>query len=266
MPTKDELIRENEELRLRLMHAEWWMRRQVQEASHMIELHETRKENRRHFENLLEEDLIDTLKRRMCEYFGESLKWAPRYTEERLMDAEIYWITLQKHPTIDAFPVIASYQKILDAFFEEMVTMGFREKYSTLHIPHVERWLEHDIASVLSRDYTLSLGRWYQFIMSVHHGERLGYFSVLLADSIKKEKPRLASIIFSDDFLHRFETLIDMEVFGRKRHDQKISYTDARRVREILVGNYEKEGLFRLLFSTHSSLLTMCTLISKSIR
>ncbi len=69
MPTKEELIRANEELRLRLMHAEGWMRRQVQEAAHVIERHEQRKENRRHFENLLEEDLIDTLQRRMEGYF-----------------------------------------------------------------------------------------------------------------------------------------------------------------------------------------------------
>ena len=54
---------------------------------------------------------------------------APPHTMERLMDAEIYWITLQKHPTIDAFPVIASYQKILDAFFEERITTPFRLQY-----------------------------------------------------------------------------------------------------------------------------------------
>lgn len=45
------------------------------------------------------------------------------------MDSEIYWITLQKHPTIDAFPVIASYQKILDAFFEANMTIPFRMQY-----------------------------------------------------------------------------------------------------------------------------------------
>lgn len=139
MPTKEELIRANEELRLRLMHAEGWMRRQVQEASHIIELHETRKENRRHFENLLEEDLIDTLKRRMEEYFGESLSRAPEYTRERLMDAEIYWITLQKHPTIDSFPVIASYQKILDAFFDENITNTFSRQYKNHDLPYPEK-------------------------------------------------------------------------------------------------------------------------------
>lgn len=248
MPTKEELIRANEELRLRLMHAEGWMRRQVQEAAHVIERHEQRKENRRHFENLLEEDLIDTLQRRMEGYFWWSLNYAPVYTRERLMDAEIYWITLQKHPTIDAFPVIASYQKILDAFFEEMVTREFRARYRDLHIPRIDRWLEQDISLVISKDYTLSLGRWYQFMISVSRGENLGYFSRLLADSIKKEKPHIADILFVPEFIERFETLIDMEVFGRKRHEQKISYTDAKRVREILVGNYEKDGLLRMIF------------------
>lgn len=247
MHTKEELIRENEELRLRLMHAEWWMRRQVQEASHLIELHETRKENRRHFENLLEEDLIDTLKRRMEEYFGESLDRAPQYTRERLMDAEIYWITLQKHPTIDAFPVIASYQKILDAFFDENITATFSRQYKNHDLPHPEKWLEQDISNVITKGYTLSLGRWYQFIMSVYDGRDLGYFSTLLREFIKKEKPNLAAILFSDSFIINFRALIDMEVFGSKRHERKISYTDAKKVREILVGNYEKNGVLRIM-------------------
>jgi hypothetical protein len=85
-------------------------------------------------------------------------------------------------------------------------------------------------------------------MISVSRGENLGYFSRLLADSIKKEKPHIADILFVPEFIERFETLIDMEVFGRKRHEQKISYTDAKRVREILVGNYEKEGLLRMIF------------------
>jgi hypothetical protein len=84
--------------------------------------------------------------------------------------------------------------------------------------------------------------------MIVHEGRDLGYFSTLLREFIKKEKPHLEVILFSDSFIINFRVLIDMEVFGSKRHERKISYTDAKKVREILVGNYEREGLLRRLF------------------
>ena len=81
-------------------------------------------------------------------------------------------MTLQKHPTVDAFPIIASYQKILDAYFEERFTLPFRRAYDgKKFISPVEKGLESDIANVIHRGYSLSLGRWYQLLRSARdHG------------------------------------------------------------------------------------------------
>ena len=129
MQNKDELIRENEALRRRIQTAEIWMERQIHESLRSIQYDRNKRSSRSKFENLLEIDIVENLSDRIEKYFGKSLLEAPLYTAERLMDSEIYWMTLQKHPTIDAFPIIASYQKILDAYFEERFTLPFRQAY-----------------------------------------------------------------------------------------------------------------------------------------
>jgi hypothetical protein len=58
--------------------------------------------------------------------FDNSIERAPRYTLERLIDAEIYWNTLQQYPQMDALPIIIAYQKILDAWIEERLVAPWR--------------------------------------------------------------------------------------------------------------------------------------------
>ncbi len=249
MQKKDDIIRENEFLKFKLQQAEIWMGRQIHESVRTIQIERSRKASRKKFENLLETDITDSISDRIDGYFWSSIEHAPVYTRERLLDSEIYWMTLQKHPTVDAFPIVASYQKILDAFFEEHITAWFRSKYSTSWSNELPmKWLEMDIASLLRKNYTLSLGRWYQFLKNIRQNESNNYYSLLLAWFIQKEYLDFFSILLSDNFYCRFEALIEMEVFGRKRHDKKISYTDAKRVREILVGNYEEVWLLKMLF------------------
>lgn len=126
MQTKDELIRENVELRARLALAERWMQREVQTAMRHVQKKEVQTATRKHFSNLLEEEGIDIMARRIHDMFGESLQNAPVFTLERLIDAEIYWQTLQKYPTMDGLPIVLAYQKILDAWVEEKLIASWR--------------------------------------------------------------------------------------------------------------------------------------------
>ncbi|MFZ2255997.1 MAG: hypothetical protein WAW59_01705 [Patescibacteria group bacterium] len=64
----------------------------------------------------------------MIQKFDTSLERAPRYTLERLVDAEIYWNTLQQYPQMDALPIIIAYQKILDAWIEERLVAPWRTR------------------------------------------------------------------------------------------------------------------------------------------
>ena len=119
MQKKEDLIRENTELRMRLEIAENWMQREVGNAKKSIKKKEVQSTTRKHFSNFFEQEGIDIITHKISDIFGKSLDSAPVHTLERLIDAEIYWQTFQKYPTIDGLPIILSYQKIIDAWIED---------------------------------------------------------------------------------------------------------------------------------------------------
>jgi hypothetical protein len=126
MPTKEDIIRENKELHARLKFAEKWMRREVATSIERIEREKSTKSTRKSLANMLESEGLDIITKRIFDQFDDSLSRSPKYTTERLIDAEIYWQTLQRYPQMDALPIIIAYQKILDAWIEEKLITSYR--------------------------------------------------------------------------------------------------------------------------------------------
>ncbi len=93
--TEQELILENSELRARLGLAEKWMKREVQAAIRNIQKKDVQNSTRKHFENLFVQDWIDMIAQRIVSIFWESLKFSPKFTLERLIDAEIYCVDVE---------------------------------------------------------------------------------------------------------------------------------------------------------------------------
>lgn len=246
MQTKDDLIRENSELRARLELAEQWMQREVQIAMRHIQKKEVQSVTRKHFSNLLEEEGIDIIARRIHDTFGDGLANAPEYTLERLIDAEIYWQTLQKYPTMDGLPIILAYQKILDAWVEEKLIATWRKnrKWNTkggMFMSPIER----DIQNILTKDYTLSIGRLYQILKMVRDNEKLPLFVVELVNFWKKEIPEIFSMLVSDVFFLPFSELMEREIFTKKRHEKKVTFGDVKKTREIFLGSSKTRGLLQ---------------------
>ena len=129
MTCHDDLIRENIELTARLALAEKWMRREVQSAIATVGRASVKKNTRKHFANVFEEESIEIITRRIIQNFGPMLEHAPKYTLERLIDAEIYWETLQRYPHMDALPIVLAYQKIFDAWIEERLVSPWRARH-----------------------------------------------------------------------------------------------------------------------------------------
>ncbi len=245
MKTQKELLAENIELRSKLALAEKWMRREVASSIKKVREDKLKKDQRKYFENAFESESLDIFTRDIISLFGESLDRAPKYTLERLIDAEIYWFTLQKYPQMDALPVVLAYQKILDAWIEESLIMPWRESEkwkmkNEKYDDYSDNLLEKDLGNILSKKYTLSIGRFYQIIEMVR--EKKVFFSWVssLVSFWKKEYPELLAMFISDRFFLPFSELMQREIFSKKRHEKKVSYTDAKRVREILV---RKDGL-----------------------
>ena len=154
---KDDLIQENISLRSRLDLALGWMKREVKTAKNTIQKKQVHSATRKHFSNLFEQEGVDMITRRVHSIFGDSLKVAPEYTLERLIDAEIYWQTLQKYPTVDGLPVILAYQKILDAWIEENLVASFRISMKEHRFPIQDSPLGRDIQNIIIKKYTLSI-------------------------------------------------------------------------------------------------------------
>lgn len=271
MQTKDDLIRENTILRARLELAERWMQREVQRAMQEIQTQSVKSQARKHFANLLEEEGTDIIASRIYDTFGDSLQSAPEFTLERLIDAEIYWQTLQKYPTMDGLPVILAYQKILDAWVEEKLIRDFRFHHRDQSemkrgdsdimnmrtgLPHFSKWqrqdgLERDIQNIITKKYTLSIGRLYQIleqfredsILPLDTGGRGNVVSGIV-DFWNKKSPEILTILISDDFFVPFSELMNREIFTKKRHETKVTFSDVKKTREILI----EKGILLFLF------------------
>ena len=236
MQTKDDLIRENAELRGRLELAEQWMQREVQTAMRHIQKQEVQSATRKHFSNLLEEEGVDIIARRIHDTFGDNLEHAPEYTLERLIDAEIYWQTLQKYPTMDGLPIVLAYQKIFDAWVEAKLISAWRKnnKWSTkggMFMSPIDR----DIQNILTKDYTLSIGRFYQILKMVRDNEKLPLFVSALVEFWKKEIPEILATLVSDAFFLPFSLLMEREIFTKKRHEKKVTFSDVKKTRWLLL-------------------------------
>lgn len=264
MSTKDYLIRENHELRSKLEFAQAWMRREVATSINRIQEQESRKNTRNAMKNIFEAEWLDILTRKVMSKFGTSIERAPRYTLERLIDAEIYWNTLQQYPQMDALPIIIAYQKILDAWIEERLVAPFRHRewskkergdpgtrnmnsYNWAGLPRTSQWLEQDIVNLIEKKYTLSIGRLYQLILTIKNNSSLGEVTNEFVMHLRNVG--VLDIFLSDEFFILFQQLIEREIFSRKRHESKVTYSDARFVREILIDASKAKGMLEIIFS-----------------
>lgn len=257
MQKKEDLIRENIELRSRLEFAEKWMRREIQASISKIQKEQSKKWTRIAIGNMFESEWLDILTRRILSQFDTSLNSAPKYTLERLIDAEIYWNTLQRYPQMDALPIILAYQKIFDAWIEQTLIAPWRNQkihwtLKFIHsspVSHSMDGIESDIANIRNKKYTLSIGRLYQIILCIREWNPLYGNLWNLIDFWREQNTQLVDILISDAFFLPFRELMDREVFTRKRHESKVNFSDAKKIREIMIDETSRKSFLELIFS-----------------
>jgi hypothetical protein len=257
MQNQEGIIQENIELRSRLEFAEKWMRREIQGSISKIQREQSKQRTRKAMGNMFETEWLDILTRRILEQFDDSLNNAPKYTLERLIDAEIYWNTLQRYPQMDALPIVLAYQKIFDAWIEDRLIAWWRNQQSHLtpwntH-PHADKHntdaIDIDIANIRNKKYTLSIGRLYQIILLIREWNTLHWNLWNLVSFWKDQNSNLVDILISDEFFVPFTELMNREVFTRKRHESKVNYSDAKRIREVMIDETNRKSFLELIFS-----------------
>ncbi len=250
MLTKEDLIRENTELKARLDLAEKWMRREVATSIDRIQKEQSQKTTRKSLANMFESEWLDILTKRILDQFDDSLTHAPKYTIERLIDAEIYWQTLQRYPQMDALPIVLAYQKILDAWIEETLIAPYRTKMQHTKIGHAIHSTDVDITNIIQKWYTLSIGRLYQLLCLSRDGVDLSPMTESLVSYWQSEIPNIFRTLTSDECFVPFSDLIALEVFSRKRHEGKVNYSDAKRIREVMVDATTQKSLLEMIFAS----------------
>lgn len=246
---KEDIIQENIELRSRLELAEKWIRREIQGSISKIRKEQSKKNTRIAIDNIFEQEWLDILTKRILDQFDSSLENAPKYTLERLIDAEIYWNTLQKYPQMDALPIILAYQKIFDAWIEEKLITPFRITHKNIEYSRQNTPLDIDIRNIITKKYSLSIGRLYQILTFVREGENIDGILFVLIDFWKKNIPEIFESLVSEKFFGEFTELIDRELFTRKRHESKVSYGDAQKIREIMIDETMTKSFLEMIFS-----------------
>lgn len=257
MQNQEDLIQENIELRSRLDLAEKWIRREIQGSISKIQREQSKQWTRKAISNIFETEWLDILTRRILDQFDDSLSNAPKYTLERLIDAEIYWNTLQRYPQMDALPIVLAYQKIFDAWIEERLIAPWRN-----HKVHLVSWKSHknlinhnmdaieiDIANIRTRKYTLSIGRLYQIVSLIRDWWDLGWYLWNLVSFWKDQNSNMVDILVSDELFAPFTELMEREVFTRKRHESKVNYSDAKRIREVMIDETIRKSFLEVIFS-----------------
>jgi hypothetical protein len=163
-----------------------------------------KKKTRKYFTNILEEDNLALLRQHVFMIFGHNIEQkSPPHTLERLIDAEILWKTLQTHPHMDGFAVVALYQKILDDWIEEFLIKQFRSFFQkSTHKLNILEKIDEDIKKVLEKKYRLSLGRLYQILLLADTNLKEDTYSKTLISFLKRE--RSSSFLLSSEFLLPF--------------------------------------------------------------
>ena len=249
---KSDLLKEIAELRKKLDLSRDWMKRQVHESKRILEHDRIKRETRGKFQNELESAQIDIFEKAITDYFGQTLDHAPPRTLERLLDSEIQWYMLQRFPRIDAVGLAVTYQKIVDSLIDISIVRPFREymKKKMVSIPQFPTALERDILRINERKYQLSFGRLYEMILAFRSVET-NTFLAQFKKFLSKYNSQFYDFMSSESALKYFEIILDMEVFTSKRHIQKVSYSEAQRLRTIMVGSLrDKDSLLRMWFET----------------
>lgn len=169
MQKKEDLIRENIELRARLELAKKWMRRQVASSIAKIQKESTVHTTKKNLTTTWKENGVDIITAKILHQFSAVLPKAPKFTLERLIDAEIYWHTLQEYPHMDALPIVLAYQKIFDSWIESSLISEWRVESGRMTILEGDS-LDRDIQNIITKKYSLSIGRLYQIISLIRSG------------------------------------------------------------------------------------------------
>ncbi len=235
-----QLSSENKKLKEKISVLEQWIGREVSDMN----LRKIKEETKKKTKIDLSESESDILARAK-KYFGESMDVLSDENREQIVESEVNFSHLIRRKNLDGIMVSSLYQKILEDIFELHITVHFRKKYkkSRLH-PARNDILEKTLYKVIHDDFRLSIGKIFQILQKVMEDAETDLMKAF--QSTIMETP-FSTLLDDAQFWEYMTDLIETHAFGGKRHAGKITFQDIRSLREIMTGNFERDGLLRMI-------------------
>lgn len=237
-----QLTLENKKLREKLTIAEQWIGREISDM-HLRKIKEETHKKTKIDLNESESEIIKRIKK----YLGKSIDVLTDENQECLVESEVNFSHLIRKKNLDGIMVSSLYQKILEDVFEIHVTQRFREKYKKSHLhPKKNDLLEKTLYKVIHDDFRLSIGKIFQILQKVMEEPKND-----MMQAFQKSVMDLpfAQVLDEPQFWEYMTDLIETHAFGGKRHSGKITFQDIRSLRETMTGNFERDGLLRMILS-----------------
>lgn len=239
------LIKENKDLRRKLNIAKLWMEREVRAhvkkiAKWKVSFMASSTQDIFYWENIEE-----TITKKISDFFGEILLLnVPSTVIENIISAEINYFNLRENPNADWLWVITSYHKALDTLIESFITKWFRKfakkKWQTQLRKNDS--LEKSLNSVVNLWYILSVWRLFHLISIIRNDDEELYDYGKCFKEYLDKYDFISSILYDDEFYNNFESLVDSEILGKKRHVWKISFIETRTARNLLIWDFEEKN------------------------
>lgn len=236
----DKLKKENLDLKRKLSIAKLWMEKEVRSQVKRIAKWKVSNMTSKTKDAFFSDNVEEIITKKVSDYFGEiMLLNTPSSVIENIISAEVAYYNLRENPWADWLGAITSYHKSLDILIESQITKWFRKfakkkKQTQLRQNDV---LEKALNSVVNKWYILSIWRLYHLVYLIDTDATLYDYWKCFKEYLEKYT-HISNILFEEEFLKKFEKLVDSEILWKKRHVWKIWFEEATDARELLIWNF----------------------------
>lgn len=235
------LKKENLDLRRKLLIAKLWMEKEVRSHIKKIAKWKVANMTMEVKDVFFWDNIEEIITKKISDFFGEIILLnTPSTVIENIISAEINYFNLRENPNADWLWVITSYHKALDTLIESFITKWFRKFAKKKWQTQLRRndTLEKSLNSVVNQWYILSVWRLFHIISLIRTDWELYDYGKCFKEYLEKYD-YISEILLNDDFFKNFESLVDSEILGKKRHVWKISFTETRTARNLLIWDFE---------------------------
>ncbi|RKW22998.1 hypothetical protein D8B46_04250 [Candidatus Gracilibacteria bacterium] len=241
-----DLILENRKLKKQLEIAEKWIKREVLSNIKNINIERISGESIGQKENFFSENIEELVYNQVSDFFGEErFIYFSKDILENIVSSELLFSFLRKNKQVDGLAMLISYQKIFDLLVEEQITKPFRKYFNSKNLTFSleNDLIEKNLYNVLFNGHILGFSRFFALLKNISEDKVKFPYSKTFLEFLEKYS-YIKNILLDDEFLDLYGKIVDLEVFGAKRHIGKVSFDDIFLTRKYFFGDFVDKNCF----------------------